>query len=60
VTDSALLLEQGAAMARGWGAQRLHVVANAQAMGFYEACGFVADGVAQTRFKPATTMVRGL
>ena len=55
-----LLLEHGAAMAKGWGATGLHAVANAQAMGFYTACGFVANGVARTRFKPATTMVKRL
>ena len=55
-----VLLEHGAVLAKSWGAERLHVVANPDAMGFYTACGFVADGVAQTRFKPATTMVRGL
>ena len=55
-----LLLEHGAALAKASGARRLHVVANAGAIGFYRACGFVPDGVAQTRFRPATTMVRPL
>ena len=55
-----LLLEHGADIARGWGAERLHVIANSHAMGFYTACGFVPDGTAQTRFRPATTMVLGL
>jgi hypothetical protein len=36
------------------------VIANARAMGFYLACGFVADGVAMTRFRPAMTMVKAL
>ncbi|MDB5459064.1 MAG: putative acetyltransferase [Caulobacteraceae bacterium] len=55
-----VLLEHGAAMARMWGATQLHVVANTQAMGFYRACGFQASGTVQTRFKPATTMVKAL
>jgi GNAT superfamily N-acetyltransferase len=55
-----LLLEHGAAMAKGWGASELHVVTNAHAAGFYAACGFTADGPAQTRFKPVKTMVRRL
>jgi GNAT superfamily N-acetyltransferase len=55
-----VLLEHGAELAKSWGAKTLHVVANANAMGFYTACGFVADGVAKTRFRPATTMVKTL
>ncbi len=55
-----VLLEHGAAMARTWGASELHVVANAQAMAFYRACGFEPNGTAPTRFKPATTMVKRL
>lgn len=55
-----LLLEHGAAMARGWGCSELHVTANAAALGFYKACGFVQSGTVQTRFRPAMTMVRGL
>jgi GNAT superfamily N-acetyltransferase len=55
-----LLLEHGEAMARGWGASEMHVIANPQAMGFYLACGFELNGVAQTRFKPAMTLVKGL
>jgi GNAT superfamily N-acetyltransferase len=55
-----LLLEHGANLAHGWGAERLHVVANDQALGFYERCGFVRDGVTQTRFRPAVTLVKVL
>jgi GNAT superfamily N-acetyltransferase len=53
-----LLLEHGEAMARSWGATQVHVIANAQAMGFYLACGFELNGVAQTRFKPAMTLLK--
>lgn len=55
-----LLLEHGAAMAKGWGAGRLHVIANERALVFYEACGFKPNGTAQTRFRPAPRMVRAL
>jgi GNAT superfamily N-acetyltransferase len=55
-----LLLEHGANLAHGWGADRLHVIANDRALGFYERCGFVKDGMAQTRFRPAVTMVKVL
>jgi GNAT superfamily N-acetyltransferase len=36
----------------------LMVVANKQARGFYEKCGFVLEGDAQTRFGPALRMSR--
>jgi len=55
-----LLLEHGEGLARAAGATRLYVIANDRALGFYEACGFVKDGVAQTRFRAAVTMVKGL
>jgi hypothetical protein len=35
---------------------RIEVVANPQAVAFYEAVGFVEDGEAQTRFGPAPRM----
>jgi GNAT superfamily N-acetyltransferase len=46
------------ARARCQGSRQLHVVANPAAIGFYEACGFVLAGTAQTRFGPAVTMQR--
>ena len=55
-----VLLEHGAATAKGWGAKSLHVIGNERALEFYKACGFVANGMAQTRFRPAPTMVRAL
>jgi GNAT superfamily N-acetyltransferase len=55
-----LLLEHGEAMARSWGATEMHAIAGPQAMGFYLACGFELTGVAQTRFKPAMTLVKAL
>jgi GNAT superfamily N-acetyltransferase len=45
---------QGVAISRG--ASLLHVVAAPEARSFYEACGFVASGAAETRFGPAITM----
>lgn len=38
------------------GVDRLHVTANPRAMDFYLAAGFVADGVINTAFGPATRM----
>lgn len=43
-------------LARERGAQQIDVVANPQAVAFYEAVGFVAAGAAQTRFGPAPRM----
>jgi GNAT superfamily N-acetyltransferase len=54
------LVEAGVALARGFGAGELHVVAEPAAIGFYEACGFVTTGAAETRFGPAITMRRGI
>jgi len=34
------------------------VVANGAALGFYQRCGFVIEGEAQTRFGPALRMSR--
>jgi len=36
----------------------LSVVANSAALGFYEKCGFVVEGEAETRFGPALRMSR--
>jgi GNAT superfamily N-acetyltransferase len=36
----------------------LRVVANPNALGFYERCGFIETGSAETRFGPAITMTR--
>ena len=36
----------------------LMVIAGAEARGFYERCGFVVEGTAQTRFGPALRMSR--
>ncbi len=55
-----LLLEHGERMAKGWGATRMHVIANERALPFYEACGFAVNGTAQTRFRPAPTMVKAI
>ena len=50
------LVEDATRIARGRGATRIDVVANPQAMAFYEAVGFRPAGEAQTRFGPATRM----
>ena len=50
------LIEDALATARAAGAVRIEVVANPQAVAFYEAVGFVAVGEAQTRFGPAPRM----
>lgn len=51
------LVRQSTKLARERGAQTLHVVANPDAMAFYEKCGFVLVGTEQTRFGPAHGMV---
>jgi GNAT superfamily N-acetyltransferase len=38
------------------GAGTLHVIANPQAVAFYEACGFTGNGIVETRFGPAIRM----
>jgi ribosomal protein S18 acetylase RimI-like enzyme len=43
-------------IARERGATRIDVVANPQAVAFYEAVGFRPAGEAQTRFGPASRM----
>jgi N-acetylglutamate synthase-like GNAT family acetyltransferase len=50
------LLDDAKRLAGERGAARIDVVANPQAVAFYEAVGFVAAGEAQTRFGPAPRM----
>jgi GNAT superfamily N-acetyltransferase len=54
------LVDHAATAAAMAGAGAMHVIANPRALGFYHACGFEVSGEAQTRFGPATTMVRSL
>ena len=51
------LIEDVARIALERGATRIEVVANPQALAFYESVGFVAAGYAETRFGPAPRMV---
>ena len=50
------LVDDAKRIASGRGASRIEVVANPQALAFYEAVGFVGVGDAQTRFGPARRM----
>ena len=50
------LVEDAKRIARERGATRIDVVANPQAVAFYEAVGFKPVGEAQTRFGPAPRM----
>ena len=50
------LMEDATRIARKRGATRIDVVANPQAVAFYEAVGFIRVGEAQTRFGPAPRM----
>jgi N-acetylglutamate synthase-like GNAT family acetyltransferase len=50
------LVEDATRIARRRGATRIDVVANPQAVAFYEAVGFRPAGEAQTRFGPAPRM----
>jgi GNAT superfamily N-acetyltransferase len=50
------LVRDAAATARAHGAERIEVTANEHAREFYEAVGFVVDGITQTRFAPALRM----
>lgn len=52
------LIGEASALAAGYGATELHVIANPRAIGFYHACGFADRSTASTRFGPAITMVR--
>jgi GNAT superfamily N-acetyltransferase len=54
------LIGEAERLAAGLGAAGLDVVANPQALAFYEACGFVTTGSAETRFGPAITMTKAL
>lgn len=51
-----LLIEDAKQIARERGAKRIDVVANPQAVAFYEAVGFVSVGDAETRFGSAPRM----
>jgi predicted N-acetyltransferase YhbS len=50
------LVEDAKRIAHERGAARIDVVANPQALAFYEAVGFTTVGAAQTRFGPAPRM----
>jgi ribosomal protein S18 acetylase RimI-like enzyme len=50
------LVEDAKRIARERGATRMDVVANPQAVAFYEAVGFNLVGETQTRFGPAPRM----
>jgi ribosomal protein S18 acetylase RimI-like enzyme len=50
------LVDDAVRIARERGAARIDVVANPQAVAFYEAVGFVRTGEAETRFGPAPRM----
>jgi GNAT superfamily N-acetyltransferase len=52
------LIGEATALAVGYGATELHVIANPRAVGFYRACSFAERSTASTRFGPAITMVR--
>jgi GNAT superfamily N-acetyltransferase len=54
------LVADAARRAQAAGAGTLAVIANPRAIGFYEAAGFVAAGMATTRFGPAPRMRRPL
>jgi N-acetylglutamate synthase-like GNAT family acetyltransferase len=54
------LVEDATGIARERGATRIDVVANPQAVAFYEAVGFTYVGEAQTRFGPAPRMSRSI
>ncbi len=50
------LVADAAALAKPWGARRVWVIANPNALPFYRACGFVSVGEAVTRFGPGLVM----
>jgi ribosomal protein S18 acetylase RimI-like enzyme len=50
------LIGDASAIARSQGVARIEVVANGHALEFYEAVGFVRDGIAETRFGSAHRM----
>ncbi len=51
-----LLVEDARAVAAARGAERIEVVANPQALAFYESVGFAVVGEAETRFGAAPRM----
>jgi N-acetylglutamate synthase-like GNAT family acetyltransferase len=50
------LVQDAVSVARERGASAIDVIANPQAVAFYEAVGFIATGEAATRFGPAPRM----
>jgi GNAT superfamily N-acetyltransferase len=50
------LIDDAVARARGWGATRIEVVANPDAVDFYERVGFIGDEIVATRFGPGRRM----
>ena len=50
------LIEDARRIASERGATRIQVIANPQAIAFYESVGFMAAGTAETRFGPAPRM----
>lgn len=54
------LVAEAARRARAMGAAGMKVIANLNARGFYEACGFVAVREVPTRFAPALLMRRAV
>jgi GNAT superfamily N-acetyltransferase len=54
------LVEHCCGLARGTGAQHLHVVGNPHALGFYGKCGFQTVGLTKTRFGSGLMMRRQL
>jgi len=54
------LVERTRQLARAMGATTLHVVANDDALTFYEAVGFTQTGVTETQFGPALLMRQSL
>ena len=55
-----LLVEHCCRIAQDRGATAMYVIGNPHALEFYLACGFESIGTAQTRFRPAPLMRRGL
>ena len=51
-----LLIDDAVARARGFGANRIEVVANPDAVDFYERVGFVGNEIVATRFGPGSRM----
>jgi GNAT superfamily N-acetyltransferase len=53
-----VLMEDAVARAADWGATHIDVIANPDAIAFYERMGFTKEGEAATRFGPARRMRR--